>query len=160
MTINLTKYLTEDKTNNRRILTGIEAETKEDLLLSFSELFSNNGDEQQKIYRILNEREKLGSTGIGGGYAIPHAKAMGLEPPKVAIITTTGTDFKSENGRVYFAFGVINPATDICNNYLKILGKITEVIKNDIFRGTMEKIKNNRKVAQEEIYNILSNYEK
>lgn len=160
MILNLTEYLTEDKTKDRRILTGIEAKTKEDLLLSFSKLFSHNEDEQQKIYRILNEREKLGSTGIGGGYAIPHAKSMGLEPPKVAIITTTGTDFKSENGLVYFAFGVINPATDICNNYLKILGKITEVITRDIFRGTMEKIKNNGKVTQEEIYKLLSNYEK
>ena len=162
MTIKISDYLKENN-NNPRILTNLEAKTKEVLLFEFSKLFyPANEDMEQKVFHALKKREECLSTGIGHGYAIPHTRAMNIERSEVAIITTMGTDFKSQDNKpepVYFAFGVINPAGDV-NNYLRVLEKITELINKDIFYGIIEKIKNNKKVTQEEISYILSEYEK
>ena len=65
------------------------------------------------LYTHLWEREKLGSTGIGDGVAIPHCKVAGLEEAVLAVaITEKGIDFGAADGepvRVFFV--LVSPST-------------------------------------------------
>ena len=58
----------------------LKATSKKNLLQRLSEtLAADTGQEARDIYDRLFEREKLGSTGMGGGIAIPHARLADLD---------------------------------------------------------------------------------
>ena len=62
------------------IIAGLKANSKKQLLQSMSELASKvTGAPTRDIFTTLRERERLGSTGVGGGIAIPHGKLASLE---------------------------------------------------------------------------------
>ena len=68
------------------IMTDLKARTKMELLeeMSFEMSCRVDGLNRAKILEALLEREKLGSTGIGHGVAIPHAKLKGIDSIVVA----------------------------------------------------------------------------
>lgn len=87
------------------------------------------------IYDLLKNREKLGSTGIGEGIAIPHCRSMAVEKMTVLFAAKRkGVDFKSADKKlVKLFFMVVAPPQDV--QYLVFLGKLVEVL-------TDKKIKN------------------
>ncbi len=56
------------------------------LLEHLASLLGSSADERSAILSALHEREKLGSTGIGRGVAIPHARIAGLTKPRAALV--------------------------------------------------------------------------
>lgn len=64
------------------------------------------------VSRLLNERESLGSTAIGGGVAIPHARIGFTEDPILAFaLLKHGDGFKALDGApVHFVFMVLTPS--------------------------------------------------
>ncbi len=64
------------------VLTGLEAKSKSHVLRALAEAAArDNGLDQQQVFEALHERERLGSTAIGDGVAIPHAKIPGVDRP-------------------------------------------------------------------------------
>ena len=64
----------------KNIYNNVEADSKKNLFKKISKiLLSNNFSENNTINEKLNERERLGSTGVGNGVAIPHAKIETLK---------------------------------------------------------------------------------
>jgi PTS system nitrogen regulatory IIA component len=62
------------------ILPALKASSKKQVLQSLAEkAAAMTGREEREIFETLFQREKLGSTGIGGGIAIPHGKLAGLD---------------------------------------------------------------------------------
>jgi mannitol/fructose-specific phosphotransferase system IIA component (Ntr-type) len=84
----------------------------------------------EQLFQKLWEREQLGSTGIGGGVAIPHCKLAGLAAGVVAVGTVPeGIDFGAVDGRpVYLFFLVISPAS-APGEHLQVLAAISRWIK-------------------------------
>ena len=149
-----TKHLSECLTKDR-IITNVIAEDIDSLLEKFAELFS------PEIARELQKREKSGTTSVGKGYAVPHARIPNLESTEVGITTTRGTDFNSpDNQPVYIAFGIIVPALGMNGIYLSLLGECAKIIECDYFNETITKIKNGKKISPNEIYNLLLKYKK
>ena len=75
------------------ILVDVDVDSKKNLFKLVSNKFSNNNlEESTKIIEKLNERERLGSTGIGNGVAIPHSKISLFDQTKVMFLK-----LKSEN---------------------------------------------------------------
>ena len=85
------------------------------------------------VSRLLNEREALGSTAIGGGVAIPHARIGFSDEPLMAFaLLKDGAGFNSLDGApVHFVFMVLTPKEDdeIHRNVLK---GITHFVKQHI----------------------------
>ena len=62
------------------ILLDLKSSSKRQALLELSKRVANTRNlSEREIFHVLLEREKLGSTGIGQGIAIPHGKLKGLE---------------------------------------------------------------------------------
>lgn len=95
--------------------------------------------EKGKILEALLEREKLGSTGIGQGIAVPHTKTDQIESLVGALgISQKGVDFDALDGEpVYIVFLVLAPskATGI---HLKALAKIARLLKDRVFRNSLK----------------------
>ena len=79
---------------------------------------------------LLIARERLGSTGLGGGVAIPHCRVPDETHSSAAILTLTkGVDFDAVDGEpvdVFVALAVPSEAEDIHLQYLKELAEILD----------------------------------
>ncbi len=79
---------------------------------------------------LLTARERLGSTGLGGGVAIPHCRVPNETHSAAAILTLTqGVDFNAVDGQpvdVFVALAVPSEAEDTHLQYLKGLAEILD----------------------------------
>ncbi|HUL61002.1 MAG TPA: PTS sugar transporter subunit IIA [Anaeromyxobacteraceae bacterium] len=89
----------------------------------------------QKLLDTLLEREKLGSTGIGEGVAIPHGKVPGL-PALMASFgrTAAGIDFRAIDGKPTHLFFTLFAPENSAGAHLKALARISRIFKNPAFR--------------------------
>ena len=91
--------------------------------------------ESQRLLEVLVEREKLGSTGIGDGVAIPHGKVIGL-PALTASFgrARQGVDFKAIDGKPTFLFFALFAPENSAGAHLKALARISRIFKSAAFR--------------------------
>lgn len=89
----------------------------------------------QEVYKVLREREKLGSTGIGSGVAIPHGKMEKLENIVACFgRSREGIEFESQDGEpTHLFFGLVAPE-DSAGLHLQALAKLSRMLKNPAFR--------------------------
>lgn len=79
---------------------------------------------------MLLQREKLASTGIGSGIAIPHPRYPIGNLADGAIITTCFTENKIDRAPVFVVFLILSPSTDI---HLKFLSRLSYCLRNNSF---------------------------
>lgn len=151
--VKITDYMSKDL-----ISLDLKAQNKEEVLLELSKLMekSPNIEEGDKIvYNALVEREKIGSTGIGKGIAIPHAKTEGAKSLTVAFgISKKKIDFASLDGEPVEMFFVFASPVKDSHIYLKVLARISRLIREESFRDGLLKCK-----TPEEIINYIDRKE-
>ena len=83
------------------------------------------------MFQVLNERERLGSTGIGDGIALPHGRLNGLTEPLAAVIRLRqALDFDSVDDRpIQLIVGLLVPA-NATEQHLNILASLAETFNN------------------------------
>lgn len=111
-------------------------QSRDSALQSLVAALSSSGvlEEKDQFFKAILEREKVVSTAIGKGVAIPHAKMEGLDQFFIAIGVqkNKGLHWNSPDDlpvRLIFMIG--GPESD---EYLKILSKLTDVIKSESIR--------------------------
>ena len=148
----ITDYITLDM-----ISLDLKAKNKKEALLELSELLgsSDSIDDPKIIEQALIERETLGSTGIGKGVAIPHAKTNFAKKLTIAFgRCNKGINFDSlDNQDVQLFFVFASPLSD-SSIYLKILARISRLIRSENFR---DKLLN--AIDSQDILNIISSEE-
>jgi len=89
---------------------------------------------QQDILASLANREKLGSTGLGHGVAIPHGRITGISASVGAFVRLKhAVEYEAHDGRaVDLIFGLIVPQ-DATGEHLKHLAALAEKFSNDEF---------------------------
>jgi PTS system nitrogen regulatory IIA component len=93
------------------------------------------GVNQEEMVRVLLERERLGSTGIGGGIAIPHGKLKLLQTLLMAFgRSRKGVDFDAMDGRPTHLFFLLLAPEDSTGAHLKMLARISRSLKSSVFR--------------------------
>jgi PTS system nitrogen regulatory IIA component len=89
-----------------------------------------------RLAETLLEREKLGSTGVGEGVAIPHGKLAGL-PGLLAAFgrSRQGVDFAAIDGKPTYLFFVLFAPENSAGVHLKALARISRLFKSPQFRS-------------------------
>ena len=107
------------------------------------------------VVRVLTDREKLQSTGIGEGVAIPHGALPQLETQLASLlIVPEGVDFAAIDGRpVTILFAVITPKR-ATGEHLKTLARVSRVLRNKAFRERLIAVP-----TAKEAYALISNEE-
>ena len=105
----------------------------------------------ERFAQVLKEREKLGSTGIGEGVAIPHAKLPELKQLLASFgVSRVGVNFDAIDGRpTYLFFALIAPENS-AGIHLKALARISRLFKSAQFRTTILEAK-----TADEIYTLI-----
>ncbi|NLI31784.1 MAG: PTS sugar transporter subunit IIA [Deltaproteobacteria bacterium] len=98
--------------------------------------------DRDRLMGVLLERERLGSTGIGDGIAIPHGKIKDLNQLVLSFgKSTVGVDFESMDGKpVHLFFLLVAPETS-SGIHLRALAKIARLLKNNIVRKRLGTVK-------------------
>jgi len=116
----------------------LEAQTKDEALSEMVACLVETGRirDGEILLEMLNQREKLGSTGIGRGIAVPHGRTLAIGRLTILLArSTAGIDFEAMDGKpVHLIFLTVAPPQDRSNLYLPVLGKIVELIKSSRVR--------------------------
>ena len=107
------------------------------------------GDEQENIVEAILKREKLGSTGIGRGIAVPHTKHASVDQPVGTVgVSVNGVDFESLDGeKVQLFFMLISPP-DRPGDHLKALENISKQLQDDTFCRFLKQSKSAEDIQQ------------
>ncbi len=94
--------------------------------------------EERRLVEVLLEREKLGSTGVGEGVAIPHAKVAGL-PALAASLgrSSRGLDFRAIDGRPTRLFLALFAPESAAGSHLQALARVSRLFKSAAFREAL-----------------------
>lgn len=140
----ISKYLDEN------LVTFFRTTTQEKTLEELVNLLDKQGKlhDKKAFYRAILEREKIVSTGIGVGVAIPHAKLQGYEDFFIAI------GIQKEEGIAWHALDgipvrlvfMIGGPDNAQTEYLNILSMITTAIKEEDLRKKLLKAKSPQEV--------------
>jgi PTS system nitrogen regulatory IIA component len=123
--------------NPEYIIPELKSVTKEEALAELSANFpyaSLNCDQATAVNALIN-REKLGSTGIGDGIAIPHGKMCGLDDLLLSFgRSKKGVAFDAMDGKPAHLFFLLIVPEDFPSQHLKLLAKISRMLKDTAFR--------------------------
>jgi len=122
------------------IIEDLKAKNKRGVLTELSEIFTRGPAkvDSKLMVDVLMEREKLGSTGIGDGIAIPHGKLKGLDNLLLSFgRSREGVDFESIDGKPVHLFFLLMAPESSTGQHLKALAKISRMLKDERFRSEL-----------------------
>ena len=122
------------------IIPDLAAETKEQILHELAAKVEERHPPMGRleIFQVLQERERLGSTGVGDGVAIPHGKLKGAAGLVLAFARSTkGIDFDALDGNKSFIFFLLIAPEDAFGIHLKMLGRISRILKDPAVRRSL-----------------------
>jgi len=139
--------------DENHIIQELKAKDKRGVLEELAEVLCNHEPSVDKaaLVKVLVERERLGSTGIGDGVAVPHGKLPGVKYPIVIFgRSKQGLDFDSMDGQpAHLIFLLVAPENS-SSIHLQALAKIAKILKNNAFRKKLMEAR-----TKEEIYRAI-----
>ncbi len=106
----------------------------------------------EELVQVLLEREKLGSTGIGEGVAIPHGRLKKLKNFFIAFgRSLRGVDFDSIDRKPSQLFFLVMAPENLAVDNLKLLGRIITLLKEPTFKKRLMEV-----LSQKELFRIIA----
>ena len=135
--MNITDFL-----SSKAIITDIKSVKKEDVIKELVDALIEAGEidkkNRTKLIEALMAREALGSTAIGQGVAIPHAKTDCVSKLVDAFgLSKKGVDFDSLDGEQAYIFFLLVAPQDSAGPHLKALARISRLLKDKYFRDSL-----------------------
>ena len=97
-----------------------------------------DGLDRDEVLRVLHERERLGSTGIGDGVAIPHGKLKNIDTLLLAFgCSKAGINFDSMDGKPAHLFFLLLAPEESVGIHLKTLARISKLLKSPAVRESL-----------------------
>jgi mannitol/fructose-specific phosphotransferase system IIA component (Ntr-type) len=146
-----------DKISKSIIKMKLRSRTRDGVLKELLSVLSLDEKARQLIFTTLIKRENMGSTGVGKGIAIPHARTLLVKDFMLVIgLSKKGIAFSAIDRKpVHLFFLLIAPPQETSNSYLVTLGKIAELAKNITKDKRIFKVKN-----EEEFLKIIKEIER
>lgn len=122
------------------IIDDLKSADKQGVIQELSQAVAkNNSAPAKEIARVLMEREDLGSTGIGGGIAIPHGKLNTVDTVSVGFgLSRTGVEYDSLDGKPVHIFFLLLTPENSTGSHLKVLAQISKLLKRDEFKERLK----------------------
>jgi PTS system nitrogen regulatory IIA component len=142
-----------------RVVCDLDVSSKKRVLEQLSDMLASNSSASlisQDVVDSLLARERLGSTGIGYGVAIPHGRVKNTDHAIAAFAQLhEGVDFDAtDNQAVDLLFALLVPE-ESTEEHLQLLAQLAEMFSDEEFRAQLRATKDSQA-----IYNLLSNWKK
>jgi len=135
----------------------LHAANKQEAINHLSSLLSTSGklSDHSHFVKAVLEREKLGSTAIGAGIAIPHARANTVNEVSIAFARAPeGVDFNSVDGDPVHLIFLLAAPVESGSLYLKLLARISRLLR---YQDLIEDLK--KATSKEEVVKIIASKE-
>lgn len=120
------------------IIEALKATDKEGVLREFALQLKGTGriTNDDELVHVLMEREMLGTTGIGDGVAIPHARVRSIPDMIMAFGRSThGVEYQAVDGKPVHLFFLLITPDAMPGDHLKALARISRILKNPVLRS-------------------------
>ncbi|GMQ96500.1 MAG: PTS IIA-like nitrogen regulatory protein PtsN [Gammaproteobacteria bacterium] len=146
-----------DILDENRIRCQTRANSKKRALEILSELLATDseGVEQVAVFDTLLNREKLGSTGLGFGAAVPHGRFEHIKKPIAATVTLeTPVNFDAIDSQPVDLLVALLVPEDSSDDHIKLLAQLAEAFSTENFRQNLRKARDPKSVLKLFVLNI------
>ncbi len=115
------------------ILFPLKAESKEEVISTLIDVLYKKGkiSDPQLALKAVLDREKLMSTGVGRGVALPHGKCANIEDVYVAVgVSPVGIDFEAVDEQPVHVFVLLVTPENFPSKHLKLLSKFSRMLNS------------------------------
>ena len=122
------------------VLPALAGRNKEDVIQELAGIVARSHPDidRTRLVHALEERERLNSTALGEGVAIPHGKLGGVSQVLAAFgRSPSGVDFSSLDGKPTHLFFLLVAPEDSAGAHLKALARISRLLKSPDFRSRL-----------------------
>lgn len=140
-----------DFLDKKAITVNLKAGDKEGVIRELADLLVKADDikNKEELVKALLARESLGSTGIGQGIGIPHAKSAHVKDVVSAFgLSQKGVNFDSLDGEPAYIFFLLVAPEESAGPHLKALARISRMLKDKYFRELLRKAKDEKEVLR------------
>ena len=118
-------------------IVDLQGESKEEIITELvnSLPVSDSVSDRNQVLQAVLDREKIMSTGIGDGIAIPHGKSAAVTELVAAMGTQRrGMDFDALDGEPAYVFFLLVSPANVSGPHIKALARISRLLKNEEFK--------------------------
>jgi PTS system nitrogen regulatory IIA component len=129
-----------DILSEHMVVPALEGRSKTDVIEELADVVADAhlDIDRERLVHALQDREKLNSTALGEGVAIPHGKLPGLKRVVAAFgRSPAGIDFTSLDGKPTHLFFLLVAPEDSAGAHLKALARISRLLKDEGFRARL-----------------------
>lgn len=140
-----------DFLNKKAVTADLKATDKEGVIRELVDLLAAADEikNKEELVRALLTRESLGSTGIGQGIGIPHAKSANVKNLVAAFgLSQKGVNFDSLDGEPVYIFFLLIAPEESAGPHLKALARISRMLKDKYFRELLKKSKDEKEILR------------
>jgi nitrogen PTS system EIIA component len=122
------------------VLPDLAGRSKTDVRIELATAVARQHPEldRERLVQALEDRERLNSTALGDGVAIPHGKLSGIKRVFAAFARSKqGVDFHSLDGEPTHLFFLLVAPEDSAGAHLKALARISRLLKDENFRARL-----------------------
>src|SRR5215475_15322459 len=122
------------------VVPALRGRTKGDVINELAGVVAAGHPEidRTRLVQALEDRERLNSTALGEGVAIPHGKLPGIKRVFAAFARSRqGVDFQSLDGEPTHLFFLLVAPEDSAGAHLKALARISRLLKDESFRARL-----------------------
>ncbi|MCK5010790.1 MAG: PTS sugar transporter subunit IIA [Deltaproteobacteria bacterium] len=142
-----------DILDDKLVLADLNSKTKKNVLEELVSHLAQYADkvDKEELLKVLLEREKLGSTGINDGIAVPHGKLKNIDK-LLAVFgrSREGVDFGALDNKPSHLFFLLVAPESSAGTHLKALARISRIAQNEIFRERCMKTK-----TKEDLFKLI-----
>lgn len=131
--------LTEDM-----VMTGLEGSSKDEIIDAMIELVGKSPKviDKEKVREAIFEREKIMSTGVGNGFAIPHGKTDAVSDIVAAFaVTAEPIDYQSLDEKPVRLVFLLVGKDNMVGPHIKLLSRISRLMNKEEFRKRLIELK-------------------
>lgn len=141
-----------DFLNKKAVTANLNAVDKEGVIKELVELLTTateTSQSKEELVKAVLSRESLGSTGIGQGIGIPHAKSQAVKQLVAAFgLSQKGVNFDSLDGEPAYIFFLLIAPEESAGPHLKALARISRMLKDKYFRDLLRKAKSEAEILR------------
>ena len=140
-----------DILEERLVITNMPGTSKDDVINTMVDLVSQSPKvlDKEKVRTAIFEREKIMSTGVGNGFAIPHGKTDAVSDIVAAFgITAEPIDYQALDEKPVRLIFLLIGRDNLVGPHIKLLSRISRLMNKEEFRNRLLESKSPREILE------------
>ena len=140
-----------DILNEQLVVTALEGNSKDDIINALVDLIGSSSKvlDRERVRQAIFEREKLMSTGVGNGFAIPHGKTDAVSDIVAAFaVTAEPIDYQSLDEKPVRLVFLLVGKDNMVGPHIKLLSRISRLMNKEQFRERLLGLKTSREILE------------